>query len=125
MKNSSNFFVSDCSQKPKISDMLFWYEKSTDACLELRSCIFGIWTPVRFDLCVQKSPPSSNPQGLASSRRGPFGGRAAVIPLGEGNPPPAACSGAGRARSTAGVSSNFKSSNILFIIPLHISANHM
>ena len=37
-----------------------------------------------------RSPISMNPKGLASNRRMKKGGRAAVIPLGEVNPPPAA-----------------------------------
>ena len=36
-----------------------------------------------------RSPISMNPKGLASNRRMKRGGRAAVIPLGEVNPPPA------------------------------------
>ena len=36
-----------------------------------------------------RSPISMNPKGLASNRRMKKGGRAAVIPLGEVNPPPA------------------------------------
>ena len=39
--------------------------------------------------CRLRSPISMNPKGLASSRRIKKGGRAAVIPLGEVNPPPA------------------------------------
>ncbi len=36
-----------------------------------------------------RSPISMNPKGLATTRRMKKGGRAAVIPLGEVNPPPA------------------------------------
>ena len=36
-----------------------------------------------------RSPVSMNPQGFASNRRMKKGGRAAVVPLGEVNPPPA------------------------------------
>ena len=48
-----------------------------------------------------KSLKSMNPKDLAPSRSKKKGRRAAVIPLGEVNPPPATCCGAGRARSKA------------------------